>query len=185
MLLKLLSQLGRARIGNRQCFAVILILINVFLLKMKKPVAYLWEITSSGRLCISRPILSLWGFESIFCWLTSTFSHFWNPGFQAAKNRVVARFFVFLGWSGRRESNPRIQLGKLMFYHWTTPAKCLYYTALPSKSQEGVRKNLGRIFPAEPPFSRRFEPRVSPSSISNKIYQNFKKTSFHFRLFQI
>ena len=41
MLLKLLSQLGRARVGNRQCFAVILIFINVFLLKMKKPIAYL------------------------------------------------------------------------------------------------------------------------------------------------
>ena len=26
--------------------------------------------------------------------------------------------------SGWWESNPRIQLGRLVFYHWTTPAKC-------------------------------------------------------------
>ena len=25
-------------------------------------------------------------------------------------------------WSGRRESNPRMQLGKLLYYHYTTPA---------------------------------------------------------------
>ena len=25
-------------------------------------------------------------------------------------------------WSGWRESNPRVQLGRLTFYHWTTPA---------------------------------------------------------------
>ena len=30
-------------------------------------------------------------------------------------------------WSGRRESNPRIQLGKLVFCHWTTPASQRYY----------------------------------------------------------
>ena len=107
MLLKLLSQLGRARVGNRQCFAVILIFINVFLLKMKKPIAYLWELTSSGRLCISRPILSLWGFESIFCWLTSTFSHFWNPGFQASKNRATARFFERISFLYPQDVNAR------------------------------------------------------------------------------
>src|SRR5580693_9967182 len=35
------------------------------------------------------------------------------------------RFF----WSGRRESNPRNQLGKLMFYHLTTPALFCRITA--------------------------------------------------------
>ena len=31
-------------------------------------------------------------------------------------------FLQFFSWSGRWESNPRIQLGRLVFYHWTTPA---------------------------------------------------------------
>ena len=44
-------------------------------------------------------------------------------------------YFVVPSWSGRGESNPRIQLGKLMFYHWTTPAKhnsiyCFYNALL-------------------------------------------------------
>ncbi len=31
-------------------------------------------------------------------------------------------------WSGWWESNPRYQLGRLEFYHWTTPAKFLFGT---------------------------------------------------------
>ena len=38
--------------------------------------------------------------------------------------RTTASFSV-KKWSGWRESNPRMQLGKLPFCHWTTPA-CLF-----------------------------------------------------------
>ena len=33
-----------------------------------------------------------------------------------------ALFYEERGWSGRRESNPHMQLGKLLYYHYTTPA---------------------------------------------------------------
>jgi hypothetical protein len=32
-------------------------------------------------------------------------------------------------WSGRWESNPRLKLGKLGYYHYTTPATCLILIA--------------------------------------------------------
>jgi hypothetical protein len=33
----------------------------------------------------------------------------------------------WLGWSGRWESNPRLKLGKLGYYHYTTPAYRPFY----------------------------------------------------------
>ena len=44
--------------------------------------------------------------------------------FQAVENKKtfgIQRFYFTL-WSGWWESNPRYQLGRLEFYHWTTPA---------------------------------------------------------------
>jgi hypothetical protein len=42
------------------------------------------------------------------------------------QNSARVPFFLginVLGWSGWRESNPRVQLGKLTGYHYITPAK--------------------------------------------------------------
>ena len=39
-------------------------------------------------------------------------------------------------WSGWWESNPRIQLGRLVFYHWTTPAYNAMKTILESGWQD-------------------------------------------------
>jgi hypothetical protein len=41
-------------------------------------------------------------------------------------------------WSGRWESNPRLKLGKLGYYHYTTPAQGGFYA--PS---QGQRKSTG------------------------------------------
>ena len=51
-------------------------------------------------------------------------------------------------WSGWGESNPRIQLGKLMFCHWTTPAN-KYFTVLPNYSTRAwdlAREKQGKSF---------------------------------------
>ena len=41
-----------------------------------------------------------------------------------SKNKKTAEERLFFKWSGQRESNPPIQLGKLTFYQWIMPAKC-------------------------------------------------------------
>ena len=44
-----------------------------------------------------------------------------NPIIKPAQSRLNS-------WCGRRESNPRLQLGKLTCYHYTTPAVlCILY----------------------------------------------------------
>ncbi len=40
---------------------------------------------------------------------------------QSQKTKANTRLALFF-WCGRRESNPRLQLGKLTCYHYTTPA---------------------------------------------------------------
>jgi hypothetical protein len=42
-------------------------------------------------------------------------------------------------WSGRWESNPRLKLGKLGYYHYTTPAQVGFYAP-----RRGQRKSFGR-----------------------------------------
>ena len=42
-------------------------------------------------------------------------------------------------WSGRWESNPRLKLGKLGYYHYTTPAPGGFYAP-----RRGQRKSFGR-----------------------------------------
>ena len=45
--------------------------------------------------------------------------------------KLTFRSIVISKWSKRRESDPHINLGKVTFYHWTTPAtycaRILYY----------------------------------------------------------
>ena len=45
-------------------------------------------------------------------------------------------------WSGRWESNPRLKLGKLGYYHYTTPAQVGFYAP-----HRGQRKSFGRAAP--------------------------------------
>ena len=45
---------------------------------------------------------------------------------RIAKNKSDHKGRLYF-WCGRRESNPRLQLGKLTCYHYTTPARCAFY----------------------------------------------------------
>ena len=44
-------------------------------------------------------------------------------------------------WSGIRESNPRLDLGKVAYYHYTNPARsvalphCMFYSMPPTREQ--------------------------------------------------
>ena len=45
-----------------------------------------------------------------------------EPRFRALQAHALATWLLNQKWSGWWESNPRSQLGRLKFYHWTTPA---------------------------------------------------------------
>jgi hypothetical protein len=49
--------------------------------------------------------------------------------------------FIYKDWSGWRESNPHLRLGKPAFYHWTTPA----FAALPPSSDFGATSQRGSL----------------------------------------
>jgi hypothetical protein len=49
---------------------------------------------------------------------------------------------VVLEWSGRWESNPRLKLGKLGYYHYTTPAPCCILVAAAAKKKGAPRAPL-------------------------------------------
>ena len=60
-------------------------------------------------------------------WCPQSDSNWWPHPYQGcALPLELCGLYYFLlylqNWSGRRESNPRYQLGRLKFYHWTTPA---------------------------------------------------------------
>lgn len=48
-------------------------------------------------------------------------------------------------WCGRRESNPRLKLGKLSFYHYTTPAGVWYSIQVWQKSPDKKRAIAARM----------------------------------------
>lgn len=52
-------------------------------------------------------------------------------------------------WSRWRESNPRVQLGKLTFCHWTTPAYSLKASLLYHIKARFARGNLEKSSPGE------------------------------------
>jgi hypothetical protein len=53
-------------------------------------------------------------------------------------------------WSGIRESNPRLDLGKVAYYHYTNPARRLmrhnFYSMRPACGQEPRRDSMVRMF---------------------------------------
>ena len=59
------------------------------------------------------------------------------------EHHLSGRQMVFLFWSGIRESNPPMQLGKLPFYRWTTSASLVGIIANPSRKCN--TKNVVRI----------------------------------------
>lgn len=48
-------------------------------------------------------------------------------------------------WSGRWESNPRHQLGKLRYYHYTTPAREAWIVRIGAGGGNGVRGKLAAM----------------------------------------
>lgn len=42
------------------------------------------------------------------------------------KSKLKPPIWAVYFWCGRRESNPRLELGRLAFYHWTTPAIAIF-----------------------------------------------------------
>ena len=87
-----------------------------------EPTLVAWEAPSLGQVDDRPPLASGW-----IPGPPTERSANWAE-FHAGTNRGVRRSGTFRmtpkEWSGRRESNPRLELGKLRYYHYTTPASC-------------------------------------------------------------
>ena len=82
------------------------------------------ENEKSGASCLkSQTEAPLYGQKNGFWVWTSTVQRTWKFRLKKPANPHETRkkrddiYFVVPSWSGRGESNPRIQLGKLMFCH--------------------------------------------------------------------
>lgn len=78
-----------------------------------------------------------------------------NRVYKNTKSRVISGDLMFAlqgyprqrnyfqAWCGRRESNPRLKLGKLSFYHYTTPAGVWYSIRVWYKSPDKKTRHFG------------------------------------------
>src|SRR5260364_360629 len=85
-------------------------------------------------------------------------------------------------WSGRRESNPRHKLGRLLLYHWATPALITAFSATiccsPLKWWRGLDSNQRRRKPTDlqsAPFNHSGTP---PRQTDNYRYRSFHCQGF-------
>ena len=80
-----------------------------------EPTTFRATIWRANQLCYIHHIL--------FCWKNGTPEGTRTPDLLLRRQLLYpAELLAHVRWSGWRESDPRIQLGRLVFYHWTTPA---------------------------------------------------------------
>ena len=50
-----------------------------------------------------------------------------------------------INWSGMRESNPRLDLGKVAYYHYTNPARTDYIYSMASARGQDTERSINPV----------------------------------------
>ena len=114
----------------------------------------------------------MYGIRWFLSWLDSpiTSHHYYILPSQTKKSPFGLSQFM---WSGWRESNPPVQLGKLAFYRWTTPAySCIDDTILSALFPVFAKSYLGKRLVKSPATKRSCE-EMNPHFFTAPFYFAF------------
>ena len=84
---------------------------------------YIWARTSSFCRCALKYTVGIENRTLIFSLSVLRSSYQRDTRTQKYMRRITLRGTVELAWSGRWESDPRLDLGKVTYCHYTTPAR--------------------------------------------------------------